>query len=152
MHLEPVLVYNYGPLEDDLEVVGPVTLTLHVSSSAPDTDFTGTLSDVHPDGKAVMMTEWIARSRFRESIKERVLMEPGGVYEIGVDMWDTGNLFKAGHMVRLEMSSSNFPRYERNQNTGSQPGLDANVVAARQTICHDRARRSYLTLPVVPTA
>ena len=78
-------------------------------------------------------------------------MEPGGVYEISVDMWDTGNLFKAGHMVRLEVSSSNFPRYERNQNTGSQPGLDANVVTARQTIYHDRARRSCLTLPVVPT-
>ena len=104
---DDVLVYNYGPLEEDLEVVGPVTLTLHVSSSAPDTDFTGTLSDVHPDGKAVMLTEGIARARFRESIEEPVLMEPGGVYEISVDMWDIGNLFKAGHMVRLEVSSSN---------------------------------------------
>ena len=93
---DDVLVYDYGPLEADLEVVGPVTLTLLVSSSAPDTDFTGTLSDVYPDGKAVMLTEGIARARFRESIEEPVLMEPGGVYEISVDMWETGNLFRAG--------------------------------------------------------
>ena len=147
---DDVLVYDYGPVEEDVEVVGPVTLTLYVSSSAPDTDFTGTLSDVYPDGKAVMLTEGIARARFRESIEEPVLMEPGRVYEISVDMWDTGNLFKAGHTIRLEVSSSNFPRYERNQNTGSQPGLDADMAIARQTIYKDRGRPSHLTLPVIP--
>ncbi len=149
---DDVLVYDTAPLAEDMEVVGPVTLTLYASSSAPDTDFTGTLSDVHPDGKAVMLTEGIARARFRDSIQKPSLMEPGEVYEIEVDMWDTGNLFRAGHRVRLEVSSSNFPRYERNQNTGTQPGLDADTATARQTIYHDSARPSRLNLPVVHAA
>ncbi|MDP6065398.1 MAG: CocE/NonD family hydrolase, partial [SAR202 cluster bacterium] len=146
---DDVLVYDTGPLADDLEVVGPVTLTLFVSSSAPDTDFTGTLSDVHPDGKAIMLTEGIMRARFRDSFEEPELMEPRQVYEIEVDMWETGNLFKAGHSLRLEVSSSNFPRFERNQNTGTQPGLDADIAVASQTIYHDAAHASYLTLPVM---
>lgn len=146
---DDVLVYDTGPLAEDLEVVGPVTLTLFASSSAPDTDFTGTLSDVHPDGKAIILTEGIMRARFRDSFEEPELMEPGQVYEIEVDMWETGNLFKVGHSLRLEVSSSNFPRFERNQNTGSQPGLDAEIAVASQTIYHDAAHASYLTLPVM---
>ena len=146
---DDVLVYDTEPLDRDLEVVGPVSLTLFASSSAPDTDFTGTLSDVHPDGKAVMLTEGIMRARFRESIERPTLIEPGRVYELEVDMWDTGNLFKAGHRIRLEVSSSNFPRYERNLNTGSQPGLDAEMAVAQQTVYHDAERASYLTLPVI---
>ena len=146
---DDVLVYDTEPLERDLEVVGPVSATLFASSSALDTDFTGTLSDVHPDGKAVMLTEGIMRARFRESLENPTLIEPGRVYELQVDMWDTGNLFKAGHRVRLEVSSSNFPRYERNLNTGNQPGLDAEMAVAQQTIYHDATRPSYLTLPVM---
>ena len=147
---DDVLVYTSHPLEEDIEVTGPVTLTLHASSSSPDTDFTGTLVDLHPDGKAIVICEGILRVRFRESIRQPVLMEPGRTYELSIDMWETSNLFKAGHRIRLEVSSSNFPRFDRNLNTGHQPGMDAEMRVARQTIYHDSQRPSHLTLSVVP--
>ena len=146
---DDVLVYETGLLDEDLEVVGPVTLTIHASSSARDTDFTGVLSDVYPDGKSVMLTEGIARTRFRESIERPSLIEPEEIYEISIDMWSTANLFKSGHRIRLEVSSSNFPRYERNQNTGTQPGLDAEMNIASQTIYHGPQLPSRLILPVL---
>ena len=149
---DDVLVYETGLLDEDLEVVGPVTLTIHASSSALDTDFTGVLSDVYPDGKSVMLTEGIARTRFRESIEQPSLIEPEEIYEIAIDMWSTANLFKSGHRIRLEVSSSNFPRYERNQNTGTQPGLDAEMTTASQTIYHGPQLPSRLTLPVLKDA
>ena len=147
---DDVLVYSTDPLEHDVEVTGPVSLTLHASSSARDTDFTGTLVDVHPDGKAIIICEGLLRARFRESIERPSLMEPGKVYELRVDMWETSNVFRAGHRIRLEVSSSNFPRYDRNLNTGNQPGMDAEMRVAEQTIYHDAPRPSHLTLPVVP--
>ena len=145
-----ILVYETDRLLADLEIVGPVKLILFASSSALDTDFTGTLSDVFPDGRAVMLTEGILRARFRESIEKPTLIRPGEVYEFEIDMWDTGNLFKSDHRIRLEVSSSNFPRYERNQNTGTQPGLDTRVSIANQTIYHDADHPSRLILPSVP--
>ncbi len=147
---DDVLVYSTDPLERDVEVTGPISLTLHASSSARDTDFTGTLVDVYPDGKAIIICEGLLRARFRESIENPSLMDPGKVYELRVDMWETSNLFKAGHRIRLEVSSSNFPRFDRNLNTGNQPGMDAEMKVAEQTIYHDAQRPSYLTLPVVP--
>ena len=146
---DDVLVYETEPLERDLEVVGPVSLTLFASSTAPDTDFTGTLSDVHPNAKAIILTEGILRARFRESIERPMLIEPGKVYGFEVDMWETGNLFKAGHRIRVEVSSSNFPRFERNLNTGNQPGMDAEMSVAHQTIFHDAQRPSHIMLPVM---
>ena len=145
-----VLVFTTGPLDSDVEVTGPVFLTLYASSSAPDTDFSGTLVDVHPDGKAIIICEGMLRARFRESIEEPTLLEPGKVYELRVDMWETSNVFKAGHRIRLEVSSSNFPRFDRNLNTGNHPGTDAEMRVADQTIYHDAQRPSHVTLPIIP--
>ena len=145
-----VLVYTTEPLDQDVEVTGPITLTLFASSNAPDTDFTGTLVDVHPDGKAISLCEGLMRARYRESVEEPTLITPGEVYEFKVDMWETSNLFKAGHRIRLDISSSNFPRFDRNMNTGARPGFDTEMKVADQTIYHDAQRPSRLTLPVIP--
>ena len=147
---DDVLVYSTPPLEDEIEVTGPISLTLHASSTAPDTDFTGTLVDVHPDGRATILSEGLLRARFRDSIESPELMEPGRVYEFKVDIWETSNLFKTGHRIRLEVSSSNFPRFDRNLNTGHAPGMDAEIEIADQTVYHDTSRPSHLTLPVIP--
>ena len=145
-----VLVYTTEPLDQDVEVTGPITLTLFASSNAPDTDFTGTLVDVHPDGRAISLCEGLMRARYRESVEEPTLITPGEVYEFKVDMWETSNLFKAGHRIRLDISSSNFPRFDRNMNTGARPGFDTEMKVADQTIYHDAQRPSRLTLPVIP--
>ena len=147
---DDVLVFTTDPLTEDTEVTGPVSLTLCIESSAPDTDFTGTLVDVHPDGKAIIICEGLLRCRFRDSIEDPSLMTPGDTYELTVDMWETSNVFKQGHQIRLEVSSSNFPRFDRNLNTGNQPGMDADMAIAKQTVFHDSQRPSYLTLPTIP--
>ncbi len=147
---DDVLVYTSEPLEQDLEVTGPVTMTLYASSSAPDTDFTATLVDVYPNGRAINICEGLRRARFRESIEEPTLIEPGKVYEYAIDLWETANVFKAGHRLRVEVSSSNFPRFDRNLNTGHRPGMDAEMVVAEQTVRHGPEHASHLTLPVIP--
>ena len=147
---DDVLVYTSAPLAAPVEVTGPVTLTLYAASSAPDTDFTGTLVDVHPDGKAIILCEGLCRARYRESLEQPTLIRPGRVYRYEIDLWDTSNVFKAGHCIRLEVSSSNFPRFDRNPNTGHRPGMDAELVPATQTIHHDTEYPSHLTLPVIP--
>jgi uncharacterized protein len=147
---DDVLVYTSEPLAEPLEVTGPIELTLYAASTAPDTDFTAALIDVHPDGRAIILTDGILRARYRESFEQPTLIEPGRVYEYQITLWETSNLFKAGHRIRLEISSSNFPRFDRNQNTGHKPGMDAEIAVARQTIHHDRERPSHLTLPVIP--
>ena len=145
-----MLVYTSEPLEDDLEVTGPVTMTLYASSSSRDTDFAATLVDVHPDGRAINICEGLMRARFRESIEEPTLIEPGRVYAYTIDMWETSNLFRAGHRLRVEVTSSNFPRFDRNLNTGNRPGMDAEMQAAHQTIHHGGEYASHITLPVIP--
>ena len=147
---DDVLVYTSAPLAAPVEVTGPVTLTLYAASSAPDTDFTGTLVDVHPDGKAIILCEGLCRARYRESLEQPTLIRPGQVYRYEIDLWDTSNVFKAGHCIRLEVSSSNFPRFDRNPNTGHRPGMDAALVPATQTIYHNGEYPSHLTLPVIP--
>ena len=146
---DDVLVYTTEPLEHDVEATGPVSLTLYAASSARDTDFTAALVDVHPDGRAIILCEGIVRARFRDSVERPVLMEPGTVYELRIDLWETSNVFKAGHRIRLDVSSSNFPRFDRNLNTGHQPGIDAEIAVAEQTVYHDAEWRSRLTLPVI---
>ena len=148
---DDVLVYTSAPLAAPVEVTGPVTLTLYAASSAPDTDFTATLVDVHPDGKAIILCEGLRRARYRESLEQPTLIRPGQVYRYEIDLWDTSNVFKAGHCIRLEISSSNFPRFDRNPNTGHRPGMDAELVPATQTIFHNGEYPSHLTLPVIPT-
>lgn len=147
---DDVLVYTTSILDQDIEVTGPVSLSLHIMSSAEDTDFTGTLIDVYPDGKAIIICEGLLRCRYRNSIEEPSLMEPGTVYELTVDMWETSNVFKSGHQIRLEVSSSNFPRFDRNLNTPHQPGMTTEIKLADQTIFHDSERPSHLTLPIIP--
>jgi putative CocE/NonD family hydrolase len=144
-----VLVYSTGPLDQDLEVTGPVTLDLFAKSSAVDTDFTAKLVDVAPDGAAINLTEGILRARYRESTSEAKPIVPGQVYEYKIDMWSTSNVFLKGHRIRLEVSSSNFPRFDRNLNTGKDASTNSTFVKATNTILHDAAHPSALILPVV---
>ncbi len=145
-----VLVYTSDPLERDLEVTGPVSATIYAATDAPDTDFTAALVDVYPDGRAIILCEGIRRGRLRASFDQARPIQPGEVYEYPIDLWETGNVFKAGHRIRVEISSSNFPRNERNLNTGERPGFGAEMRAASQTVHHDAARPSRITLPVIP--
>jgi hypothetical protein len=145
-----VLVYTTEPLQDQVEVTGPIALELYVSSSAPDTDFTAKLVDVSPDGFAVNLTDGILRGRYRSSAEHPELMTPGAPYKITIDMWATSNLFKAGHQVRLEVSSSNFPRFERNLNTGEEQSASARMTKATNTVLLGPSHPSALVLPVVP--
>ncbi len=147
---DDVLVYSTEPLERDIEITGPILLKLYASSSTKDTDFTGTLVDVYPDGKSIILTEGILRARFRASIEKEEFLVPGTVYEFDLDLWETSNLFMTGHKIRLEISSSNFPRFDRNLNTGNRPGIDSEVLISNQIIYHDADRPSHLILPVIP--
>jgi hypothetical protein len=147
---DDVLVYTTEPLEKDLEVTGPVELKLFVSSSAVDTDFTATLTDVHPDGRAIHVCEGIRGVTFRDSLEHPTPIEPGKIYPLSISLWETSMVFKAGHRIRLEVSSSNFPRYARNQNTGLPLGTSAEMGKAQQTVYHDAEHPSCLVLPVIP--
>jgi putative CocE/NonD family hydrolase len=147
---DDVLVYTSELLESDLEVTGPITVNLYASSTALDTDFTATLVDVHPCGKAIILCEGLVRARFRKSIEDPTLIEPGRIYKYEIHLWETSNMFKRGHRVRVEVSSSNFPRFDRNLNTGNRPGMDAQMGIAEQTVYHDRKYPSRINLPVVP--
>ncbi|HLW71316.1 MAG TPA: CocE/NonD family hydrolase [Candidatus Binataceae bacterium] len=148
---EDVLVYTTEPLAEATEITGPISLTLYASSSAPDTDFTAKLVAVGACGCTAMnLTDGILRARVRESKADPKLITPGKIYEFTIDMWSTSILFKAGDRIRLEVSSSNFPRFDRNPNTGHELFIDAETRPALQTIMHDRGFASYLTLPVIP--
>ena len=144
-----VLVYSTPPLDQDLEITGPITLDLYASTSAADTDFTGKLVDVGPDGFAQNLTEGILRAKFRESTSAARPIVPGRIYEYRIDLWSTSNVFLKGHKIRLEVSSSNFPRFDRNLNTGKDATMDATMVKATNTIYHDQQHPSALILPVV---
>jgi hypothetical protein len=145
-----VLVYTTPILEKGVEVTGPVEAVLYVSSSARDTDFTAKLVDVYPDGRAFNIREGIARARYREGFDRQVWMEPGGTYEIRVSLQVTGNYFAAGHRIRLEISSSNFPRFERNLNTGGRNYDETDWVTVENVVHHSSGRASHVVLPVVP--
>jgi uncharacterized protein len=147
---EDVLVYSTEPLTHDLEVTGPITVKLWVASSASDTDLTAKLADVFPDGTARALTDGILRVRYRESKTRPTLLTPGQPVEVTIDAGATSNLFRAGHRIRLDISSSNFPRFDRNPNTGGAFGEDSELVRAEQTILHDAKHPSRLMLPVVP--
>ena len=145
-----VLVYSTPPLDADLEVTGPVSLSLYASTTGRDTDFTAKLVDVAPCGCARNLTDSIVRARYRLTTDSPTPTEPGTVYEYTIDMVATSNVFLKGHQVRLEVSSSNFPRFDRNPNTGQEPSEDSEPVAALQTIHHDAQHPSRLVLPVIP--
>ena len=147
---DDVLTYSMGPLAEDLEVTGPIHLTLFVKSTAVDTDFTGKLVDVGPNGFAMDVAEGILRMRYRDSPEHAVLMNPGETYQISVDLWSTSNLFLRGHRLRLEVSSSNFPRFDRNFNTGEEIKFARRFVSAKNTVLHDAGHPSALVLPIMP--
>jgi len=144
-----ILVYTTSAFEKDFEVTGPVSLELFVGSSALDTDFTGKLVDVWPDGYAQNLTEGILRMRYRSSQEKAELMKPGSVYPVSIDMVATSNVFLAGHKLRLEISSSNFPRFDRNLNTGEDQAHATRIVKATNTVWHDKEHPSAIILPVV---
>ena len=147
-----VLVYTTPVLEQDVEVTGPITMHLWAVSSAPDTDFVARLVDVHPNGFAQILTDGIIRARYRNFARGEApsLIEPGRAYEYEIYLWSTSNVFKAGHRIRLDVTSSGFPRWDRNPNTGHDFGVDIELAVAHQTILHDRDHPSYIVLPVVP--
>jgi putative CocE/NonD family hydrolase len=146
-----VLVYSTPPLAQDLEVTGAVQLELFAKSSAVDTDFTAKLVDVGPDGFAQNLTEGIVRARYRNSPEKAEFMNPGQVYKFTVDLWSTANVFRKGHRVRLEISSSNFPRFDRNPNSGEETATVTKWVPATNIIYHDAEHPSALIVPIVAT-
>jgi putative CocE/NonD family hydrolase len=145
-----VLVYTTPAFQDDFEITGPVSLDLYVSSSAVDTDFTAKLVDVWPNGFAQNLNEGILRMRYRSSREHPEMMNPGKIYKITIDMTATSNVFLAGHKLRLEISSSNFPRFDRNFNTGEEQANTTRMVKVENTVWHDKDHPSALILPVVP--
>lgn len=147
---DDLLVYSTPPLDRDLEVTGPVRFDFFASSSAVDTDFTAKLVDVAPDGAAINLTEGILRAKYRDSQATAAPLTPGKVYSLTIDLWATSNVFLAGHRIRLEVSSSNFPRFDRNLNTGEPAASSAKWATATNTILHDKEHPSALLLPVVP--
>ena len=147
---QDVLVYTSPVLDQDLEVTGPVTVTLYTASSCPDTDFTAKLVDVCPCDCTRSLTDGIIRARYRESTSAPKLLEPGQVYKYDIDLMATSNVFKAGHRIRVEVSSSNFPRFDRNPNTGREPSEETELRPAVQTVCHSEQYPSRITLPVIP--
>ena len=145
-----VLVYSTPPLTADTEVTGPITVTLWAATSAADTDFTAKLVDVCADGCARNLTDGIIRARYRDSMSQPSLPEPGRAYCYTIDLWATSNVFQAGHRIRLEISSSNFPRFDRHPNTGGPIAAETQLTPAFQTILHDPDHPSHLSLPIVP--
>jgi putative CocE/NonD family hydrolase len=131
-------------------VTGFITAELFAASSAVDTDFTVMLVDVDPSGYARFLTDGITRARYRNSTDRAEEIVPGRVYKYTIDLWATSNVFKAGHRIRVYVSSSNFPRFNRNLNTGEPTLGSRRMVTAKQTVYHDPARPSSITLPVVP--
>jgi putative CocE/NonD family hydrolase len=147
---DDVLVYTGETLAGDLEVTGPVTMILYAASSAPDTDFTAKLCDVRPDGYVQNIVEGVVRARFRESLTAPSPIVPERIYEYRLDLWAMSHLFRAGHRLRLEVSSSNFPRYDRNPNTGHDLFADDVLARAHQSVFHDGRSPSRVILPVIP--
>jgi putative CocE/NonD family hydrolase len=146
---DDVLVYSTAPFDHDTEVTGPVRLELYAASAAVDTDFTAKLVDVWPNGFAQNLTEGIVRARYRDSQEKPELMNPAQIYRFNIDLWATSNVFLKGHVLRLEVGSSNFPRFDRNLNTG-EPAAGGSYITATNLVYHDAAHPSALVVSIVP--
>ncbi|MPZ99954.1 MAG: CocE/NonD family hydrolase [Dehalococcoidia bacterium] len=148
-----ILTFESAPLEEDIEVTGRVSVRLFASSSAVDTDFTAKLLDVHTDGRAFNLCDGIIRARYRDSLSHPAPLTPGEPVELDIDLWSTSNLFRQGHRIRIDISSSNFPRFDVNPNTGDDstggPDTPREYVVARNTVYCDQDRPSHVKLPVV---
>jgi putative CocE/NonD family hydrolase len=147
---DDVLVYSTGPLSQDTEVCGPIKARLWASTSGKDADFMAKLLDVWPDGFAQRLSDGMVRARFREGMDRPAPVEPGRAYPLDVDVWNTCQLFRAGHRIRLEIASSAFPKFDRNPSTGEPLGKTARLERSEQKILHDREHPSHLVLPIVP--
>jgi putative CocE/NonD family hydrolase len=145
-----VLVYTSEILASDIEVTGPVKVVLHASSDAADTDFIAKLIDVFPDGRAIPVAEGIMRARYRQSLSRPQLLEPNKPYEFTIDMVGTSNAFLKGHRLRVDVTSSHFPQFDRNPNTGEEFGKSTRIKVANNTVHHTTARPSHILLPVIP--
>ena len=147
---DDVLVYTTPELERDLEVTGPLEVILYAASSARDTDFTAKLVDVYPDGRAIHIAEGILRARHRHSLARVEFLQRGEPDQFRIALAPTSNLFARGHRVRLEIYSSNFPRFDRNLNTAESIATGTSIQIARQTVLHSSEYPSHILLPVVP--
>jgi putative CocE/NonD family hydrolase len=145
-----VLVFQSPPLAEDLEVTGTVLVKLWIASSASDTDFTAKLVDLHPDGYAMNVTDGILRCRYRRSCEHPEMLEAGEVVEITIEPMPTSNLFRRGHRIRLDISSSNFPRFDVNPNTGAPEGSAGPRQKAHNRVHVSGVHASCVVLPVVP--
>jgi len=146
---QDVLLFTSEPLENPVEITGPVKVKLWASSTATDTDFTAKLCDVYPDGRSIVVLDGIIRASHRNSMKKRELMEPGEIYEFEIDLWSTSLVFSKGHRVRVAISSSNSPRFEPNPNTGKPSGADDETKVATNTIYLDAEHPSHILLPAI---
>jgi len=145
-----VLVYTGPEIVQETEITGELTLHLYASSSALDADFVAVVSDVRPDGYAQNLAEGVVRARFRESYTNPSPIVPGVVYSLQIELWHISHVIRAGHRIRLHITSSNFPRWERNAGTGNQAGTDSVLLRAEQMVFHDAQRPSCLVIPVIP--
>jgi hypothetical protein len=147
-----ILVYQTEPLSADIEVTGYPELFMYASSSAPDTDFFARLIDVWPDGKTLDVASGMVRARYRDSLEHPKVLEPNKATKFTIRFRPTSNKFKAGHRMRLDITSSDFPNYERNTNTAGGANIDATLMVAHQTIYHGENNASELILPMIPAS
>jgi uncharacterized protein len=145
-----VLLYTSDLLQDEVEATGPVKVVLYAASDAVDTDFVAKLVDVYPDGSSYNMAEGILRARYRDSLSQPSLLTPGKVYRLEIDLVGTSVAFQKGHRIRVHVTSSHFPQFDRNPNTGAVFGTTSEVKVAQQTVYHDAERPSHVLLPVIP--
>ena len=149
-----MLTFQTPELEADVEITGPITVKLWISSSAPDTDFTAKLIDVYPpradypEGLAINITDSIIRARYRNGFDSPDFMEPGEIHALEFELYPTSNVFAAGHRIRVDISSSNWPRFDVNHNTGEPLGTDRTYEAALQTLHHAPGAASHVVLPI----
>jgi putative CocE/NonD family hydrolase len=147
---EDILVYTSGFLEDPITIAGPVKIKLDASTDGPDTDWMIKLIDVYPNGLSMPVSEGILRARFREGLDKINLLTPDKVYSYDIEMTGTANVFLPGHKIRVDITSSNFPQFDRNPNTGDPLGSSGRTRIARQIVYHGGVHPSYIVLPVVP--
>lgn len=146
---DDVLCFSTAPLRRPVEATGRIRVRLYAASSARDTDFTAKLTDVYPDGRSMLVLDGIIRARHRGSMRSEELLEPGKVYDLRIDLWSTSIVFNAGHRIRVDISSSNAPRFDPNPNTGEPFRASERTAIAENTIYHDAAHPSALLLPVI---
>ena len=145
---QDILVYTTEPFANGVELTGSIETTIYVASDAKDTDFTVKLIDVYPDGKAYNLDETILRARYRDGFDKEVWMDKGKVYKLTLSPMATSNFFAPGHSIRVEISSSNFPRFDRNMNTGGDNHSESKGVIAHNQVFHSAQYPSLVRLPI----